>query len=200
MYESITGILREKDPIKAVVETGGIGYRLMIPLSTYTRLPQLGASVQFYLSQVVREDAHHLYAFDAKEDRNLFEMLLTVSGIGPKTAIAVIGHMDPQAFHRAIHASDIRLLSKLPGIGKKTAERLVLDMRDKLKGNSKREILHSLALPDVEHSLETDAIHALINLGYNPLEAQQAVSKVPKEEGDSEIDLGRLITLALQKI
>lgn len=199
MYESITGALKEKDPLKAIVETAGIAYRLSIPLSTYTRLPHLEAKVHLYLSQVVREDSHTLYAFDSKEDRNLFEMLLTVSGIGPKTALAIVGHMETGAFQRAIHTSDIRLLSKLPGIGKKTAERLVLDMRDKFKGPSKKDSFLSLNLSAPEPHLESDAIHALIHLGYNPLEAQKAVTQVRAEERE-ETDLGRFITLALKKI
>ncbi len=198
MYESITGTLKEKDPLKAVVEAAGIGYRLFIPLSTYTRLPHPEAKVHLYLSQVIREDAHSLYAFDVKEDRNLFEILLTVSGIGPKTALAIVGHMENGAFQRAIHTSDIRLLSKLPGIGKKTAERLILDMRDKFKGPSKKDAL-SLTLAPLEPHLETDAIQALIHLGYNPLDAQKAVAAVRSEEKEEQ-DLGRFITLALKKI
>jgi Holliday junction DNA helicase, RuvA subunit len=199
MYESITGALKEKDPLKAIVETSGIAYRLSIPLSTYTRLPHLDAKVHLYLSQVIREDSHTLYAFDTKEDRNLFEMLLTVSGIGPKTALAIVGHMETGAFQRAIHTSDIRLLSKLPGIGKKTAERLIIDMRDKFKGPSKKNTFLSFSLPASEPHLESDAIQALIHLGYNPLDAQKAVMSTRAEEKD-ESDLGRFITLALKKI
>lgn len=199
MYESITGTLKEKDPLKAVVEAAGIGYRLFIPLSTYTRLPYPEATVHLYLSQVIREDAHNLYAFDVKEDRNLFEMLLTVSGIGPKTALAIVGHMETGAFQRAIHTSDIRLLSKLPGIGKKTAERLILDMRDKFKGPTKKDALLSFSLSNPVPHLESDAIQALIHLGYNPLDAQKAVAAVRSEENDEQ-DLGRFITLALKRM
>lgn len=197
MYESITGTLKEKDLTRAIVETGGVAYRLFIPLSTYTRLPYGDAKVHLYLTHVVREDAHSLYAFDVKEDRNLFELLLTVSGIGPKTALAIVGHMENGAFQRAIHNSDVRLLSKLPGIGKKTAERLIIDMRDKIKGGVKKELLPGVAFVGKEESLESDAICALMNLGYNALQAQKAVMAV-KDEG--ETDLGRLITAALQKI
>lgn len=198
MYESITGILKEKDPLRAIVEAGGIAYRLFIPLSTYTRLPFGEVKVHLFLTQIVREDAHSLYAFDVKEDRNLFELLLTVSGIGPKTALAIVGHMENGAFQRAIHTSDVRILSKLPGIGKKTAERLVIEMRDKFKGAAKKEI--SLAVgAGREESIEADAVNALINLGYNPLQAQKAVTSVC-EEKEEQKDLGRLITAALQKI
>ena len=199
MYESIKGTLKEKDPARAIVETSGIAYRLSIPLSTYTRLPHPESSVHLYLSQVIREDAHTLYAFDSREDRDLFEMLLTVSGIGPKTALAIVGHMEIQAFHQAVRSSDIRLLSKLPGIGKKTAERLVIDMRDKLKGPAAKHLSGPLSSLSLERNLETDAANALINLGYHPLEAQKAVASARSGKGE-ETDLGRLITAALQKI
>lgn len=197
MYESITGTLKEKDLLRAIVEAGGIAYRLFIPLSTYTRLPFGEAKVHLYLTHVVREDTESLYAFDVKEDRNLFEMLLNVSGIGPKTALAIVGHMENGAFQRAVHTSDVRLLSKLPGIGKKTAERLVIEMRDKFKGPVKTGGLQASSLAGASNSLESDAVSALINLGYNPLEAQRAVASINQTD---EMDLGRLITAALQKI
>ena len=196
MYESIKGILKEKDPLRAIVETNGIGYRLAIPLSTYTQLPALEAAVHLHLSQVIREDAHTLYAFIAKEERDLFEMLITLSGIGPKTGLAIIGHMEIGAFQRAIAAADVRLLSKIPGIGKKTAERLVIEMRDKLKGVGKKGKPLTLSSGD---TLLSDALNALLNLGYNPMEAQKAIHAAHHERKE-ETDLGRLITLALQKI
>ncbi len=198
MFESIKGILKEKEPLKAIVETGGIGYRLSIPLNTYARLPSLDTSVHLHLSQVVREDAHTLYAFMAKEERDLFETLITLSGIGPKTALAIIGHMDINALHHAVVSADIRILSKIPGIGKKTAERLVIEMRDKFKNMHKKEKGMPMAVSSSD-TLLADAVNALMNLGYHPMEAQKAVQTARKEE-PGEIDLGTLITLALRKI
>lgn len=198
MYESIQGLLKEKEPIKAIVETAGIAYRLTIPLSTYSRLPALESTVKLYLSQVVREDAHTLYAFLQKEERDLFELLITISGIGPKTAVGIIGHMDFAALQRAVSAADIRLLSKIPGIGKKTAERLVIEMRDKFKTFGKKERQAPLSLESAD-SLIGDAMNALVNLGYNPLETQKAVHAALAEKKD-ETDLASLITAALQKI
>jgi len=192
MYEAIRGTLKEKEPLKAIVETGGISYRLAIPISTYTQLPAPETAVHLYLSHIVREDAHTLYAFLVKEERDLFETLIGLSGIGPKTAAAIIGHIELSAFQRAIGAADIRILSKIPGIGKKTAERLVIEMRDKVKGKGKD-------LPRIQGGdLTSDAVSALLNLGYNPLEAQKAVQAILQEK--KEIDLGSLITFALQKI
>lgn len=193
MYELIKGNLIDKSPIRAIVETGGIGYRLAIPFNTYTRLPNLQKEVLLFLTQVVREDSNTLYAFSEKEERDLFETLITVSGIGPKTALAIIGHLELAAFHRAIASADYRLISKIPGIGKKTAERLVIEMRDKVKKTSPQGAAFS-----GEGGLLSDAVGALLNLGYNPLEAQKAVSAVM--EGNQEKNLGKIITAALQKI
>ena len=191
MYEAIQGILKAKEPMKAIVETGGIAYRLIIPLNTYTHLPTLDSPIRLFLSQVVREDAHMLYGFISKEDRDLFEVLIGLTGIGPKTAVAIIGHMEMEALQRAIAAADIRILSKIPGIGKKTAERLVIEMRDKFKLKGK--------IDPLSPCLTTDAIHALMNLGYNPLDAQKAVQAAISEKKE-ENDLGSLITTALRKI
>lgn len=195
MYESIKGILIDKTPLKAVVEAGGIGYRFAIPLSTYTRLPALEKPVQLFLSQVIREDSNTIYAFLLKEERDLFEVLITLSGIGPKTALAIIGHMEMGAFQRAISTADVRILSKIPGIGKKTAERLVIEMRDKFKGGKKDK---PIALSSAD-GIIGDAMNALVHLGYNPLEAQKAVQAVLEEKKD-ETDLGKVISAALQKI
>jgi len=194
MFESIKGTLVDKTPHRAVVETGGIGYRLAIPLSTYTRLPDFQKNIHLFLSQVVREDSNTLYAFLQKEERDLFETLITLSGIGPKTALAIIGHLDVAALQRAVASSDVRLLSKIPGIGKKTAERLVIEMRDKFKG-VKGKAVPLTALDGIVG----DAMNALLNLGYNPIEAQKAVQAVIEEKKD-ETDLGKIITAALQKI
>lgn len=195
MYESIKGLLVDKTPLKAVVEAGGIGYRLTIPLSTYTRLPALEKPIQLFLSQVVREDSNTLYAFLSKDERDLFETLITVSGIGPKTALAIVGHMEIGLFQRAIANADVRILSKIPGIGKKTAERLVIEMRDKFKGGKKSQ---QVPLNQAD-GIVGDAMNALLHLGYNPLEAQKAVLAAVEERKD-ETDLGKIITAALQKI
>lgn len=200
MFEYIKGTLVDKEPLKAVVEAAGIGYRLKIPLSTYTKLPATKASVELYLSHVVKEDDEALYAFSSKEERDLFELITTVSGIGPKTGLAIIGHIDIASFQRAVAASDIRLLSKIPGIGKKTAERLVIEMRDKFKrfGKSSRDIPGTISYGTGD-SLLSDALSAMINLGYAPIDAQKAISSA-LESNKEETDLGKLITAALKEM
>lgn len=202
MYEYIKGTLVDKEPLKAVVEASGIGYRLSIPLSTYSRLPATKRPIELYLSHIVREDSEALYAFLTKEERDLFEVLLSISGIGPKTALAIIGHTDFATFQRAITSADTRLLSKIPGVGKKTAERLVIEMRDKFnKGLGKKGKLggESLLLAGSADPLLTDALSALINLGYAPADAHKALSAALEEKKD-EADLGKLITAALQRM
>lgn len=193
MLESLRGSLLDKEPSKAVIEIGGVGYKCAIPLNTYTKLPPLNAQIFVYVSQVIREDSNTLYAFLEKEERNLFETLITISGIGPKTALAIIGHMDLQGLYHAITTADTRLLSKIPGIGKKTAERLVLEMRSKKDHHKKSSNIGG------EGSLLTDAVSALMNLGYTPLDAQKAVQEIQKETKDC-LDLGKIITAALHKI
>ncbi len=197
MYESIRGTLKEKSPHQAIVECSGLAYRLLIPLSTYTKLPFHESSVLLYLSQVIREDAHSLYAFFTKEERALFELLLSISGIGPKTAVGIVGHMERAFFEEAIRAQDIRLLSKLPGIGKKTAERLILELRDKFatQGNKEEKVLGRTGAP----SPEGDAMNALIHLGYAPLDANRAVQKALKST-EKPMELGDLITSALRQL
>lgn len=191
MYEAIQGTLKDKEPLKAIVETGGVFYRIAIPLNTYARLPSSGSPLFLFLSQVVREDAHTLYGFLSKEERDLFETLINLSGIGPKTALAIIGHMEIASLQQAIVSSDIRLLSKIPGIGKKTAERLIVEMRDKVG--------YKAPGASPQTNLSADAINALIHLGYPLLHAQKAVQAV-LEEKKEEGDLGKIITLALRKI
>lgn len=142
----------------------------------------------------MREDSNTLYAFLEKEERDLFEILITLSGIGPKTALSIIGHLEIGTFHRAISNADVKLLGKIPGLGKKTAEKLVIEMRDKIKGVKGKTVHLSAA-----DGLIGDAMNALLNLGYSPMEAQKAVEAVVKEKQE-EKDLGRIITMALQKI
>lgn len=172
------------------MEAGGIGYSLLIPFSAFTKLPANEENVLLFLSHIVREDSETLYGFFEKEERDLFEKLLAVSGIGPKTALAIVGHIDQETFHQAIQRADILFLSKIPGIGKKTAERVILEMRDKIDKTK------ASSFPS-GGSLEGDAINALCNLGYPFSEAKNAVFAAMKKEAK---DLGKIITTALQSI
>lgn len=197
MFEYIRGKLVTTLPHKAVVDVGGVGYLILIAPSTYSRLPQLGQEVIFYVSPIVREDAHLLYGFLSQSERDFFNKLNLVSGIGPKTANALIGHLEIADLQMAILHGNASLLSKIPGIGKKTAERVIVEMRDKIKNDKTNPI--SVLDPEGSRGVVADAISALTNLGYQPIQAQKAVKKA-LGEGEKEPELGRLITLALRSI
>jgi Holliday junction DNA helicase RuvA len=192
MYEYIKGKLVASKPNRAVIDVQGVGYAILIPLSTYSRLPSPGHDVHLFISPVVREDAHLLYGFFSQPERDLFDRLTHISGIGPKTAISLIGHMEIADLELAVMQGNVMLLSKVPGIGKKTAERLIVE----LKGKIKIETSHPL---QAENGPIADAISALINLGYHPVAAQKAVQKAAGQSQKTP-ELSQLITLALRVI
>lgn len=195
MIEYIKGKLISATPSKAIIETGNIGYRLHMPLSAFAKLPQTGGMFTAYIAEVIREDSHELFGFLDPCDRDLFVRLSGVSGIGPKTALSLIGHLDSGDLQLAIKSSNVNLLSKVPGIGKKTAERLIVDMRDRLETLLPTQ--KSQAALSSEEQMVHDGIQALINLGYNPLKAQQAIKKAFDE---SPQDLSTLITKSLKLV
>jgi Holliday junction DNA helicase RuvA len=196
MIEYIKGILVESTPLKTVLELNGIGYKILIPLSNYAKLPSLGKQVCLFISSVIREDSHRYFGFLTSEERDLFETLIEISGVGPKTALALLGHLEPTDLQIAVSQSDLTSICKVPGIGKKTAERLIVEMRDKVQKNPP---VFSLPSSKSEPTLAGDALRALVNLGYQPLLAQKAIKSVI-DEGDQETDLGKIITSALRKL
>lgn len=195
MFEFIRGKMVQSIPSKAVVDVNGVGYGLVISLKTFQKLPNIGSEVFFYVAPVIREDGHYLYGFLNLEDKKLFEQLICISGVGPKTAIGILGHVDIGDFQMAIVQGNAALLSKVPGIGKKTAERLIIELKDKF--NAQEVSLTSSAGP--ANSVASDAISALINLGYNPLEAQKAIKKVLSLH-EKQPSLSELISGALRSI
>ncbi len=199
MFEYIKGILTEATPSKVTLETHGVGYLLFIPLNNYTKLPQIGTPLTLFISSVIREDSHKYFGFLTREQRDLFESIIDVSGIGPKTGLTLLGHMEINDLQLAISQGNATLLSKIPGIGKKTAERLIVEMRDKMNKLNHTLSTHPLASPISEIGIIADAISALIHLGYNPANAQKAVKKV-LDTPSPETDLGKLITAALRCI
>ena len=196
MLEYIKGILTEATPSQATIEINGLGYLIFIPLSTYTRLPQIGCSLLLYTSVIIREDSHKIFGFFQKNERNLFEKYNTINGVGPKTSLALVGHLDIADLEMAISSANIALLCKVPGIGKKTAERIVLELKGHIF-EPKAPDAPSLGLQN--DSLVTDAISALVNLGYQPLDSQKAVKKAFDNITDTK-NLAALITAALKKI
>ncbi|MBS0649058.1 MAG: Holliday junction branch migration protein RuvA [Verrucomicrobia bacterium] len=196
MFEFIRGKMVQSIPSKAVVDVGGIGYGLVISLKTFQKLPAIGTEVFFYVAPVIREDGHFLYGFLSLEDKRLFEQLISISGVGPKTAIGILGHVDIGDFQMAVVQGNTALLSKIPGIGKKTAERLVVELKDKFNNLPASDSGSSTGQGS---SVVSDAISALTNLGYNPLDAQKAIKKVLALYS-KEPSLSELITGALRSI
>lgn len=172
----------------------------MIPFNNFSKLPSVGSQVILFTSLVVREDSHKLFGFLTRHERDLFEILIEVSGIGPKTGICLVGHMEIHDLQAAISQGNTQIICKIPGIGKKTAERLVVEMRDKIKkGFHGTPTLHPLQEPNGEQGIVADAISALVNLGYNGSQAQKAIKEaLAKNKGEPE--LAKLITSALRII
>ncbi len=197
MITYLDGILRDVLPTQVVVEVHGVGYEVLIPLSSYDRLPQPGQPVRLLTHLQVREDAHILFGFATTEERDLFRLLVNrVSGVGPKMALAVLSGMDVVRFKAAVVDSDIASLSKINGLGKKTAERIVLELKDKLGVAAAWEAASADNAPSAGARAANDAVLALIALGYRQVEGAKAVREVAlknKEAGTEE-----LVRLALK--
>lgn len=199
MYAYIKGTLTYTSSVYAIIEASGVGYQVHIPANALNRMPHIGSETMLYTSFVVREQSHSLFGFPSQAERELFEILLGVSGIGPKTAISLIGHMNIQEFIQAVKEEDIKKICRVPGIGKKTAERLFLEIRDKLAslyGCDPSEF--TVKGFKGKEAMIKDAISGLINLGYNHANASKAIKQVLEQEDN--VDLPELITKALKHI
>lgn len=181
MIAHLRGKLLAKHPNQAVVETAGVGYDVTISVPTFSDLPAIGADVALHIHTHVREDVIALYGFLRPTEKVLFEKLITVSGIGPKLAITILSGMRADEMVGAIRGNDVARLTRIPGIGKKTAERMVLELRDKLPeaGPSATPAVPSLSVT------EEDVLSALVNLGYQRAAAEKALA-VAAKEGDGK--------------
>jgi Holliday junction DNA helicase RuvA len=176
MIAHLRGKLLEKHPNQAVVETGGVGYDVTISIPTFSELTSVGSEVALHIHTHVREDQLALYGFGRPEEKQLFEKLITVSGIGPKLAITILSGMAADDMMSAIRGNDIARLTKIPGIGKKTAERMILELRDKLPPQGADQV-H--AIPSLS-AVQEDVLSALVNLGYQRGAAEKALTSVEK--------------------
>ncbi len=175
MITSISGTLVSATPLTAVIETGGLGYEIHIPVTTAERLPAPGQPAKLHTLAVYREDSATLYGFATEEERNFFRLLVEkVTGVGPKMALSVMSKLSLAMLKSAIAAGDVGLLAKCPGIGRKTAERLVIELRDKLNPAEVGTVVAGQAAP-ARDSRISDAVLALSALGYKPAEADKAV-------------------------
>lgn len=188
MIGRLRGTLLHKRPPHLLLEVGGVGYEVEAPMSTFYALPETGAEVVLHTHLQVREDAHNLYGFAAEAERALFRELLKVNGVGARVALAILSGMDAASFTACVQAGDTARLTRLPGIGKKTAERLIIELRDRLgalDGGATVSIA-SVAKSVVQESAEDEAVNALIALGYKPQESSRMIAAVKSDEMTTE--------------
>jgi len=175
----LTGTLLEKQPPMIAVDVQGVAYELDVPMSTFYQLPVAGSTTTLFTHLLVRDDAHLLYGFATKEERQLFRQLLKVNGVGARIALAVLSGLSVQELHQAVALQETGRITKIPGIGKKTAERLILELKDKLSGEAR-------GVAGATPSPRDDALHALLALGYKDKEASAALAKVAADLSVSE--------------
>ena len=199
MYQYLTGKLIEKTPTSAVVEVGGVGYLLQVPVSTYSALPESGERVKIWTHLAVREDAHILFGFATEDEREMFRLLISVSGIGPKTAVGILSGAAMTEFKRAIIEGSLAFLTGIPGIGRKTAERLVIELREKLVVD-KRAAASLTALKGADSEVVEDSLRALIELGYRRQNAREAIEKVLQGAAKNELSVPELVRASLKHI
>jgi holliday junction DNA helicase RuvA len=196
MIAHLRGKLLVKHPNQAIVETAGVGYDVTISVPTFSDLPAAGAEVALHIHTHVREDLIALYGFLRPSEKLLFEKLITVSGIGPKLAITILSGMAADEMVGAIRGNDIARLTRIPGIGKKTAERMVLELRDKLPEVS----LSATPVVPAMNATEEDVLSALVNLGYQRAAAEKALATVTKSGKGGPFDvLFREVLAAMSK-
>ena len=173
MIGRITGKLLAKQPPQIIVDVQGVGYEIDVPMSTLYQLPAIGADVMLFTHLTVREDAHLLYGFATERERTVFRQLLKISGVGARTALSGLSGMSVNDLHVAVSQQDTGRLTKIPGIGKKTAERLLLELKDKLK------VTVMLTPATAAASASSDIVNAMLSLGYNDKEASWAAKQLP---------------------
>jgi len=187
MIGRITGILLEKNPPQIVVDVHGVGYEIDVPMSTFYGLPASGQAVALFTHLAVREDGHFLYGFASADERAAFRQLLKVSGIGARTALAVLSGLSVSDLAQAVALQEAGRLVKIPGIGKKTAERLLLELRDKLvKALPSLGTTFTAGTATLPQDNRSDILNALLALGYNEKEALGAMKTVPEDAGVSD--------------
>lgn len=201
MIGFLRGVLVSRKPPSLVLDVSGVGYEVEAPMSTFYQLPETGETVMLHTHLAVREDAHNLYGFISKEERSLFRELIRVNGVGARLALAILSGLSVEEFHVCIRNQDTTRLIRLPGVGKKTAERLMIEMTDRLPNATHAaqpavgvEVSPPLVLFAANPA--DDAISALVALGFKPQDAQTLIRKIPSDGKSSE----DLIRLALQSV
>ena len=192
MIGRLKGIVIDKQAPDLVLDVNGVGYELLLPLNTFFDIPEVGETITLHTHFVVREDAQQLYGFSQLEERALFRHLIKVNGVGPKMALAILSGMSTDQFVRCVRSDDLAALVKVPGVGKKTAERLLIEMRDKLDNMAEGTEEN---LPTASKDINAEAESALTALGYRPQDAAKMVNRVA---GDNLTTAEQLIRAALK--
>ena len=192
MIGRLKGILLEKQPPEILLDVQGVGYELLLPMTSFYDLPEIGKETTLFTHLVVREDAHLLFGFAQKTDRTLFRELIKTNGVGPKLALAILSAMSVEQFAYAIEREELSKLVKIPGVGKKTAERLLVELKGKFKDVRQSDFfVESKHIPSTSELRQTEsstdeAVAALVALGYKPTDAEKMVKKVAKTDLSSE--------------
>lgn len=197
MISRLRGLLLEKTPPALLLDVNGVGYEVFAPMTSFYALPDIGSEVTLHTHFVVREDAQQLYGFVELRDRELFRALIRINGVGPKLALAILSGMEPAELLRCVRGDDIKALSQIPGIGKKTAERLIIELRDKLAAWELTETaVHTVSSSKKSGDRSGEAESALAALGYKPVEATRLVSAALASQPEANSET--LIRLALR--
>lgn len=197
----LRGRLVSKQPPQLLVEVNGVGYELEAPMSTFYSLPAVGSELSLYTHLVVREDAHLLYGFGTERERKLFRELLKVSNVGPKIALGLLSGVSVDAFLACIEANDVDMLVRVPGVGRKTAERLIIEMRDRVKnfGQMGATAIPAGSLIDTPKGAEAEAFAALVALGYKPAEVTRLLKSVDADVTTTEEIIRRALQAAAKR-
>jgi holliday junction DNA helicase RuvA len=197
MIEQLSGMLIEKSASSLVIDVGGVGYQVLSPSSVIARLPHPEAKVRVYIRTVVREDAITLYGFDQRRERELFDLLVTVTGVGPKLAMAILSGMSYVTLVQTICSGEAKALTVIPGLGKKSSERIILELKDKAAQIAKDAAL-DMATEEAPKAAQ-DALSALMNLGYTRVESARAIDRAMREL-PKDAPLEELITRSLRHL
>ena len=195
MISRLTGILAAKRAPQILIDCSGVGYEADVSMTTYYQLPEVGEQVSIWTHLLVKEDSHSLIGFTAEQERKLFRQLIRINGVGPKMALTILSGIDDQQFALCIANNDIAMLTRLPGVGKKTAERLIIEMRDKIEA-----LLSDMPAQQVSpggHSIVSEAVEALQALGYKSADAEKMISRA-QQQGETLGSASQLIKKALQ--
>ncbi|MHB8907435.1 MAG: Holliday junction branch migration protein RuvA [Syntrophales bacterium] len=199
MIARLSGTLIEKSVTQCVVDVNGTGYRVVVPLTTFYELPEIGQPVVMHIHTHVREDAIHLYGFHAREEREVFQLMISVSGIGPKLAINILSGIAAGELLRALTEEDLKRLTGIPGVGKKTAERMVLELKDKVSRLGREGSAVGTTAAKTGDQMKEDALSALVNLGYKGSAVKDVVDRIMRETPEAP-SLDRLLKQALRAL